>query len=234
MLALEILRKIWQQKWLIIVVGILIGVTVYGVIKLSAPMVFPINNVTVRGDFAKKDQDGLQKLLQPLVKDSFFKIDLNAINRRLQQLLWVEHAEVKRIWPGQIKVHVQAKKAVARRNDKEFLNAYGEKFNREEDENDSKLPQFKGADDDTILILAKYQRMNAILMPLKLKVASIVVNSSESWCIMLDNSVVLQLGAENILEKLSRFVREYNKVLKYRSLPLHSVDLRYEHGIAVK
>ncbi len=80
----------------------------------------------------------------------------------------------------------------------------------------------------------RYQQMNRILETLGLKVVSIDVNSNESWCIILDNGIKLQLGQEHILTRLQHFVNVYNKVVKSRKILPQEVDLRYGHGMAVK
>ena len=225
----------WIKKWMVLFVMLIICLLVYGGMQLYNPRLFPVDKVIVRADLTKENELRLKELLQPLFDKSFFFINLHEIRDSLQQLLWVEQVEAQRIWPDQVKINIYVYQPVAYWGGQAFLNIYSEKFARNGHAGEELLlPKFTASEDLSILVLDRYQQMNRILETLGLKVVSIDVNSNESWCIILDNGIKLQLGQEHILTRLQHFVKVYNKVVKSRKILPQEVDLRYGHGMAVK
>jgi cell division septal protein FtsQ len=124
---------------------------------------------------------------------------------------------------------------VARWNDNAFLNAYGEIFVPQPMiELSRNLPRFFGQQDQTVKMLDNYQQMNNILNSLKLQIKTLTYNNDHSWQIQLNNGISLQLGQQYVLERLTRFVKTYKKILlTHRNMVPKKVDLRYSHGLAV-
>ena len=54
-----------------------------------------------------------------------------------------------------------------------------------------------------------------------------------AWQVQLDNGMVLELGREQVKERLARFVGVYPYTLASMSHKINYVDLRYRNGFAV-
>ena len=55
-----------------------------------------------------------------------------------------------------------------------------------------------------------------------------------SWQISLKNGVTLQLGREEKIKRVQRFIDLYSVVTAHKPQPVISVDLRYDTGMAVR
>jgi len=202
--------------------------------KLFSPNTLPIHSVVVNGDLRFIQKDKLKKTLQPLASRGFFSVNLDKIQVVLQQLSWVADVEVHRVWPDKVVINISACQPVARWNDNAFLNAYGEIFVPQPMVESSQiLPQFFGKQDQTVKMLDNYQQMNNILNLLQLQVVSLNYDNHD-WQIKLNNGISLQLGQRYILQRLTRFVKAYKKILSsHRNMVPKDVDLRYSNGLAV-
>lgn len=227
-----------MKKWrtMLLLSAVVLGLLIWSGFKLYSPNTLPIRVVTVNGDLRFINRNNLQQALAPLTHQGFFSVDLDKIHVAVQQLPWVAEVEVKRIWPDKIVIDITTCRPVARWNNTSLLNAYGEIFVPNSFANVAKdLPRFFGKGDQTVKMLDNYQQMNNILQALDLKIALIRYTADNAWQVGLNNGIELQLGQKEVVKRLNRFVQTYKKLLaeRHNSLP-KSVDLRYNHGMAVK
>lgn len=223
-----------MKRYILALIILLIIAGAWCGFKLFNPNVLPIRSVVVNGDLRFIRKDKLTKTLQPLVAQGFFSVNPSKIQVALQQLSWVADVEVHRVWPDKVVIDISACKPVAYWNDDAFLNAYGEIFMPQPMIAPSQiLPHFFGKQDQTVKMLDNYQQMNNILSPLRLRVALLQYDDPD-WQIKLNNGISLQLGQRHILERLTRFVKTYKKILSsHRNMVPENVDLRYSNGLAV-
>ena len=74
----------------------------------------PITRINVQGDLSYISQQAVQQRIAPFVASSFFKIDLAAMRTELEQMPWIAHAEVRRVWPDQVVIRLEEQLPVAR------------------------------------------------------------------------------------------------------------------------
>lgn len=221
-----------RRYFFILIICLLVGFVGLG-IKLLNTDKFAVQTVVVNGDLRFIQKDAVKGVLQPLIKKSFFTVNLTKIQVAVQRLPWVSDVAVRRVWPNRIVINITACKPVARWNNKAFLNAYGEIFMPQNHiELAQNLPEFFGAQNQTVKMLDNYQQMENILAPLSLKIISLRYETD--WQLRLDNNVALQLGHQDILKRLERFALAYKKILgSHGNMIPKSVDLRYSNGLAV-
>lgn len=225
---------------LLLSIVIIVGIIVWGGVKLYSPNTLPVRSVVVNGDLRFINQQELKQTLQPLSEKGFFSVDLADIQCKVHQLPWVAEVEVRRVWPDKVVVNIETCKPVARWNDNGYLNAYGEIVTPQQGvrhqlvSDTVNLPRFFGKQDQTVKILDNYQQMNNILAPLKLQIQSLTCDDDKNWQIMLNNKVKLQLGRKDILKRLANFTQVYQKLLiAHNNIIPKTIDLRYSHGLAV-
>jgi len=221
---------------LLLLVIIIVGGVAWTSFKLYGHNICPIRSVKVNGDLRFIKQQELKKILQPLSNQGLFSVNLAKVQCEIEQLPWVADAEVRRIWADKITIDITTCKPVAQWNAQGYLNAYGEIFAPSSTINlSTKLPQFFGKQDQTVKMLDNYQQMNNILNPLGLRVLSLAYGKDKSWQIVLDNGIKLQLGQNNVLDRLKRFTKVYKQILmSHNNIIPKNIDLRYSHGLAIK
>lgn len=73
-----------------------------------------------------------------------------------------------------------------------------------------------------------------ILANSNLSVKEVRIDSSDSWNIMLNNGIVLNLDAVDYRKALARFLRASNSIKVPEGYFISYVDLRYDNGVAIK
>lgn len=162
------------------------------------------------------------------VQGNFFTADLQRTRQALEQLPWVRGASVRRKFPWALQVELEEHVALARWNQGDLVNTYGEVFHADTDE---RLPVFLGEAHNSHQVAEAYIEMNRQLQPLRRQITRIVLSPRMAWQIELDDGLQLALGREAMSERLARFVRVYPSSLA--AIPgLRRVDLRYRDGFA--
>jgi len=101
---------------------------------------------------------------------------------------------------------------------------------------EQELPGFVGPEGTSVEITQQYAEFKRQLAALNLHAAKLVLSPRHAWQVHLSNSMVLELGREDVQQRLARFVAVYPYSLgaqKIRGATAH-VDLRYRNGFAVR
>lgn len=160
---------------------------------------------------------------------NFFTIDLLRTQQALEQLPWVRHVAVRRKFPWALEIELEEHVALARWNQRDLVNTYGEVFHADTDE---RLPVLQGEAREAHRMVKMYHEMNRLLQPLRRQIVRMELSSRKAWQIELDNGLQLVLGREAVSERLARFVRLYPVSLA--AMPdVRRVDLRYRDGFAL-
>lgn len=160
---------------------------------------------------------------------NFFTIDLQRMRQSLEQLPWVRHADVRRKFPWTLEIELEEHVALARWNQRDLVNTYGEVFHAE---STLRLPEFSGDAQYARLVMETCGEMNRLLVPLRRHIARIALSPRMAWQIELDDGLQLVLGREAVIERLARFVRVYPSSLA--AMPgVRRIDLRYRDGFAM-
>ena len=77
----------------------------------------PIAKVSVEGDLSYISQRAVQQRISPYLAASFFTIDLAGMRGQLEQMPWIAHAEVRRVWPDQVVIRLDEQPPIARWGD---------------------------------------------------------------------------------------------------------------------
>ena len=215
------------------VVGSAVGLTLM-LDWMQDPQQWPVSQVRIEGDFRHLQPSLLRAEVEPLAAAGFFVMDVSVIQQRLQQLAWVDQVSVRRVWPDRLEILVLEQRAVAHWGDNSYMNARAEVFTPEVAIELSGLPWLKGPEGHQQRVLDMRQEMSALVRPLKLDVARLLLDARRTWHVELSNGLVLEVGRNLPAERLARFVHVYPAILAAADNGrMTSVDLRYGHGFAV-
>ncbi|GJM06491.1 MAG: hypothetical protein DHS20C10_02250 [marine bacterium B5-7] len=195
---------------------------------------FLIQRVLIRGQLTHVPQSWIQETVMPYVSDGFFQVDVHGIKAQLLKRPWVADVVVRRVWPGQVWIAVQEQQPVVRWNKKSFLNSGGDVFTPDDQHADKTLPALQGPSDKVENVFAMYRKSNQQLQPLHLHITQLQMQHDGSWVLRLNNGMLAKLGRADAQQALNRFVSVYPDLLQKRAKNVASVDLRYNHGLAVK
>ncbi len=218
---------------LITVVGSAVGLTMM-LDWMNDPVQWPVQTVRIEGDFRHLQAAQLQREVATLASEGFFVMNVGAIQERLQQLPWVDQVSVRRVWPDQLNIQIREQRPVARWGERGFLNSRAQAFEPAQTAELAALPQLQGPEGYAQRVLLTYQRMQAMVEPLQLSVSSLRLDARRSWRVRLSNGLTVEVGRNNPVERIGRFVRVYPAILATGMGRVMSVDLRYSNGFAVR
>ncbi len=221
-------RILWPLLLVVLAVGI------YELGERLAPYADrPISKVSVRGDLTYVDQLTVQERMAPFVEASFFKVDLDALRHDLEQMPWIAHVEVRRVWPDQVTVRLEEHLPIARWGDEALLNNSGQAFTPSDLARYEHLPQLHGPKRAQQRVMQQYQMLSQMLRPLGFSIERLELRARGSWFVTTDQGIELSLGRDQIIEKMRRFTAIYQQTLAQESEKIARIDLRYGNGLAV-
>nr|WP_283103772.1 cell division protein FtsQ/DivIB [Shewanella gelidii] len=192
----------------------------------------PIETVAVKGDRQYTSDVAIQSALQDLMMTSFFSADVAQVQDALENLPWVYQASVRRVWPAKLKVFIQEQKAAAHWNGDAWLNEHGEVFDAPEQSSLAHLPQLAGPENMANRILESYRQIDALLKIHGYGLRDLHLSPRHAWRATLENGIHLELGREDKMARVQRFIDVYPTLDKQPKM-VAKVDLRYDTGLAV-
>lgn len=216
----------------LLVVGVSLALIVLAVDRLRDPNFMPVRLVTVDGEMRHLDRANLERAVTQAVDGGFFSVDLERIRSQVEALPWVESVSIRRVWPGTLRVKVVEQQPLARWGDDALINQQGRIFRPDPLPQLPGLAQLIGEDRDALAITREYQRIRVLLGTVGLEPVEVRVDARQAWQLRTREGLALNLGRQQIMRRLTRFVRIYPGFTPQRQARLEGVDLRYTNGFA--
>lgn len=217
--------------------GFSLVLVLYGAVRyvLRLP-VFPLNTVALSVAPQQVPVELLERVVREQVRGNFFSVDMKRARLAFEQLPWVRKVSVRRKFPWSLEVELEEHVALARWNGVALVNTYGEVFTvpRENDIATQALPAFIGQPDTSAQMAKLYVELGRTLQPLRQQVAQMSLSPRFAWQVRLGNGMVLELGREQMQQRMARFVEVYPYSLATVAGDVTHVDLRYRNGFAAR
>jgi cell division protein FtsQ len=227
----SLLRGIANALITLSVLAVLYGVTFYAV---HLPGLFPLHNVRLSASPQHVDATDVLQVVRNEVQGNFFTVDIERLRQALEKLPWVRSVSIRREFPYRLVVQLQEHQALARWNNNALVNQQGEVFvAKSESGSEQALPSFIGPDGTAAEMTQHYTDFNQQLAALSLQTGQITLSPRRAWQLRLSNGMVLELGREDLQQRLARFVAAYPSSLAAVPSKVKYVDLRYRNGFAV-
>lgn len=193
----------------------------------------PIERISLAGEFREVDPQAVRAAVRPYLTDGFFAVRINAVQRQVEDLPWVEHARVERHWPATLQVRVWERKAFAVWNEQALVDPNAVVFVPEPLAPNDSLPRLSGPDGRERLVTETYMRLAAALGGTPFRVQSLSLNERGEWAASTSAGVELRLGQEPPESKIPVLRGAVTRTLRDRMPAVRYVDLRYTNGFAV-
>lgn len=217
--------------------GVSLVLMLYGAVRyvLRLP-VFPLNAVQMSVAPQQVPVELLERVVREQVRGNFFSVDMKRARLAFEQLPWVRKVNVRRKFPWSLEVELEEHVALARWNGVALVNTHGEVFTvpRENDTAVQALPAFIGQPDTSAQMAKLYVELSRTLLPLQQQVAQMSLSPRFAWQVRLGNGMVLELGREQMQQRMARFVEVYPYSLATLAGEVTHVDLRYRNGFAAR
>ncbi len=178
----------------------------------------------------------LKKVIDQQPKRSFFNTDLPSVYKQINQLSWVEKADIDRHWIQGIKVAVSPRQPIARFGSNRLLDVQGVAYTPaggELSEDNKKLVTLQGNPEQAKIIMKQMHQVNEWFAPLKMSVDDMVLTPRMTWIIKFNTGLRLLVDGENTEQKLWNVSRVLQSQLANKRKNIRSIDLRYKNGFAI-
>ena len=210
------------------------GLCLWGSKTLMAPDTLPIKNVRIIGEFRHLSPEKLQNIVMDVVRDGFFSVDVEAIQKILIVNPWVNKVRVKRIWPDSLDVYVTEQMPVARWGSEGLINDKAEYFEPPKESIPEGLPMLLGPANTQSIVLNRYVEIQQVLLEKELTVIYLELDQRRAWEFRLQNGLRVMLGREEFSRRVNRFDRFVVTLVKQNINHNVIADMRYTNGFAVK
>lgn len=205
---------------------------------LSGPLepdAYPIHSVRIVTPIEHVSQSALKRVIEPLIGEGFFRIDVEQISEMVEALPWVHRAAVRRVWPGQLVVNIEEQQPFAIWNDDALVNVDGVVFRPVRiDDSLAALPHFVGPEGTAKMMTDSFRAFNDTVVLRDINIVRVDLSDRRAWQLELDNGLILNMGRNAVVKRLQRFAGVYSLNVKPRLAQIDGIDLRYTNGFAVR
>jgi cell division protein FtsQ len=211
-------------------VGIAAALLLFGVLHyvLQLPQ-FALRTVQLDTAPQRVNIADVTAVVRNQLRGNFFTVDLQQTRRDFEKLPWVRKVDVRRHFPWQLDVRLEEHVALARWNGSQLVDTHGEVFDAQTRQ---ALPTLNGPDGSAADVAQRYTRFSQMLQPLGQQISQLSLSPRGAWQLWLSNGLKVELGREQMEQRLARFVTVYPYSLGTMHKPARYVDLRYHNGFA--
>jgi cell division protein FtsQ len=193
----------------------------------------PVRQVVVTGTFQRVTPIEIEAAVADALRGGFVSVDLRALRVRIENLDWVDAADVGRAWPDTITVRVSEHQAAARWGEHGLLNVRGELFTDNAQYAFPELPSLAGPVGSEREVATRYLAVRGPLIEAELTLESLTMDERGAWHVVLGGGQEIRLGRRDIDDRLRLFFAVVAPALANDLARVSYVDLRYTNGFAV-
>jgi len=191
----------------------------------------PVEAIAITGEMRHVDRRDLERVIAPQVENGFLLTDLASIRKDIESLAWVYGANVRREWPGTIRVHVTEQQPIARWGDAAYINQHGAIFDGEFMARFAELPMLWSEQNQPPALIEHFKLLQMLLVPYGLAVAALNEDRLGQVSAELTDGTEVQFGDKDFAQRVRRFVALLSSEDSANSIA--RIDFRYERGAAV-
>ena len=203
--------------------------------KVIAEEGTPVTSLVITGEMPFTVREDILMVVESIDLSNFFQVDVNDVQHQISQLPWIYSVSVRKKWPNELKIYVVDQLPVAQWNGDFLINNEGKAFQADLSRIKSKLPQFYGPEGTEVLALENFTNLNRLLEYSELSIDELVLSERFAWQLTLSDGVLLNLGREDRVKRIQRFMDVYPIIKKKKedNQKINYIDLRYDTGVAV-
>jgi cell division protein FtsQ len=219
----------------VLLVFVLLGAAGYWAIQRPE---FRLREIQIDGDTLHINSPTVRASVVGHLKGNYFTVDLDAARTAFEQMPWVRHASVRRVWPNTLAVTLEEFKPLGTWGTDQLVSVDGDLFTANQGELDDDLPAFEGPDGSAKEVVARYHDFTKWFAPLDAHPEEVILSPRYAWTVKLSNGTQIELGRERnqdtLFDRSRRFVAAWSAVTGRWGNDIEYADLRYPNGFAVK
>lgn len=187
----------------------------------------PIVAVRFAGDTARVPAADLNRLAAGLRGR---EVALPAVRDAVRRVPWVRDCTVRHVFPGTLKVTIEAHSPLARWDETRLVSTRGEVFAADFGD---VLPRFAGPEGTAAEMVAAWKAIRRAAEPLAIPIVELRLSARRAWQARLGSGLAIELGRGEIAARLARFAAAWPRIAAEAGTATHA-DLRYPNGFALR
>ena len=192
----------------------------------------PVSRFVVQGELSTAEQRMVREALAGADVGGVLSTDLDRVGAAVERLPWTRRVSVQRGWPDALVVTLDRARPVARWGETRYVSAAGQLLELPDEHRG--LPQFDVQQNTPQQAMEVYRLLDQISARENLIVNRLSQNPQGEWTVHYADGLQVLLGAEQLNERMHRFLLVYRRVLADGARHAAYVDARYANGVAVK
>lgn len=223
---------------------VLLGLALLGgaLLWLARAPWFAIRAIQLEGDLQRSNLSTIRANATPRLAGNFVSLDLASARAAFEAVPWVRQAQVRRVWPDRLAVHlVEHQPAAWWQGDdgsERLVNSQGEIFEANAgDVDEQSLPTLTGPDGSSAQMLALYRRLQPLFDAAGMRLVLLKLSGRGSWRAEFDDGAVVDIGRgsdDELLARCARFLRTVGQVSARYAGAIEQADLRHTQGYALR
>ena len=196
---------------------------------------WPVTRLTVQAEFKHVSPDEVRAAVLPRLGRGFFALDLDAVQKAVAALPWVESAEARKRWPDTLLLRIYERQPFARWNDKQLISRQGLVFDAPGTDDTGGLPSLRGPDARLAEVVSFYADTQKAFAGTHLQITGVALTERGSWSVTTATGAQIVIGdREQAGRRLRRFLDVYPQLMAGHTDGFAYADLRYTNGFAVR
>src|SRR5260370_25521759 len=126
---------------------------------------FALREIQIDGDTEHINSPTVRAGVVGRLKGNFFTVDLDVARQAFEQMPWVRHASVRRVWPNALAVTLEEFKPLGTWGTDQLGSVDGDLFTANQGELDGDLPAFEGPDGSAEEVVQRYRGVTKWFSP---------------------------------------------------------------------
>lgn len=194
----------------------------------------PLDKVQLNARFERVNTLDVEKVLADYKQEKFLSINLEHLQESLENIDWVDRAEVRRVFPSALIVTLTEHVAAARWGDSGLLNTRGELILKNARYLPPELPRLDGPEGSEWQVAQQYLELRKAVLGFGLNVDFLGKDARGAWRFVLSNGTQVRIGRDSTDQRFYRFAHRVLPLMIKLTQTASVIDMRYSNGFAVK
>ncbi len=192
-----------------------------------------IEKIAIDGPFERVSALEIEAAIGDELERGFLSANLEEIRERVQDLPWIDRANVVRRWPDTLEISVTEQVPAACWGESGLMNTRGELFVLNARHVPAELPRLSGPDGHAAEVARRYLDIRRQLIPLGLDLRRVHLDARGAWNLTLANGVEVRLGRRDTEARTGLFLDVAANIVARREGDIDFVDMRYSNGFTI-
>lgn len=237
---IALMNKLSRVIWRVAAVLLLLA----GVFWVLQRPYFAIHQFRFVGDVQQFDQGRLHDMMEKHLSDGlsggFFSMNLKEVEASLKDISWVKSTSVRRVWPHEIEINVEAYKPVALWHAGGYLSAEGQVFNADLNDKQKPVLLVAGPTEASKLVADNIPIFSQWFTAMGWTLQKLELSDRYSWLAVADNGLQVEFGradTPSVLQERANRLQQSASFVKDNLAAGEAgayIDLRYPNGFAMR